>query len=218
MNPPPRFQNRQDAGEHLAAALSVHRGGRAWVVALPRGGVPVAAVIATRLGLPLEILVVRKIGAPGNPELAAGALGPGDVMVVNDWAKRLYLDHLLDATIERERGELERRENLYRPARSFPAIGNRTVILVDDGVATGATMKAAIDVLRHLGAARCIVAVPVAAPGAAMWLAREADEFVALRQPENFSGVGACYDDFEQLTDAEVLAILAKFQPAPDAR
>jgi predicted phosphoribosyltransferase len=206
------FRDRRHAGQELADRLPEFRNSGALVVALPRGGVPVAEVIASGLDLELDVLVVRKIGAPGNPEFAVGAIGPGGVFVMNDRAATRYPDEedFMEQTVARERAELRRREELYRAGQPPLAVEGRAILLVDDGLATGATMRAAIRVLRHLGAGRCVVAVPVASRDAVALVGKEADEVVCVLTPWGFRGVGQFYEDFSQTTDEEVLGLLAK--------
>jgi predicted phosphoribosyltransferase len=200
------FADRADAGARLAEILP--RGG--WkdviVLGLPRGGVPVARVVADRLGAPLDVLVVRKLGAPGNAEFALGAIGPGGVRVVDD---RFASDTDVLARIEkRERRELERREQLYRAGRPPLDLTGRTAVIVDDGVATGATARVACAVARALGAERVVLAVPVAPAGWRELLGDAADEYVAAEEPSDFWAVGAFYRDFGQTSDDEVVTSL----------
>jgi putative phosphoribosyl transferase len=182
------------------------------VLALPRGGVPVAYEVATRLGAPLDILFVRKLGVPWQPELAFGAVATGDVVVLNhDHIQALGLgDDLIAGIIERERMELERREGLYRDGHGPVDITGRSVVVVDDGIATGSTVRAALESLAERGAERRIVACPVAAAETVSGLEDEADEVVCLRTPIQFAAVGAWYDDFTPVSDAEVKQLLAQ--------
>lgn len=203
--------DRQSAGEALAERLAGrYPAEETLVLALPRGGVPVAREIAQRLGASLDILLVRKLGAPGQPELAAGAIASGGVRVLNrDVMDALWIsESQLEQVIATEEAELERRERLYRGDRKRPTVAGRTVILVDDGVATGATMRAAIQALRQQNPARVVVAVPVAAPDTARRLEREADEFVCLATPSPFHAIGQWYRDFAQVDDGEVRRLL----------
>jgi putative phosphoribosyl transferase len=183
----------------------------ALVLGLPRGGVPVAAGVARALGCDLDVLVVRKVGVPGQPELAMGAVGPGGVTVRNAEVLGMLPDaaRRFEAVAVRERAEVERRERAYRGERAPLAVAGRTVVLVDDGVATGATLRAAIKAARALGSSRVVVAVPVAAPDAVRRLAAEADEVICLDQPAYLAAVGQSYEDFSQVTDAEVRDFLA---------
>ena len=182
------------------------------VLALPRGGVPVAFEVALSLGAPLDIFLVRKLGVPGQEELAMGAIATGGLRVVNDSVVR-HLDiapELIDAVAAREQGELERRERAYRDERPAPDVRGRTVILVDDGLATGSTMRAAALALRQQGPARVVVAVPVASREACEEFRDEVDDIVCASTPEPFMGVGRWYEDFSQTTDEEVRSLLAR--------
>jgi putative phosphoribosyl transferase len=212
-----RFANRQEAGRRLANRLEPLRVLDPVVVALPRGGVPVAAEVAHRLDAPLDVLVVRKIGHPRQPEFAVGALGEGDIVILD---QRAVADPgvtqaALTATVARERAELERRVVLYRGNRPQQPVRGRTVIVVDDGLATGASAHAAIEVLRRSGAARVILAVPVAPAEAIAELRRVADDVVCLVTPTDFRAVGRWYDDFGQVGDGEVARLLAGPEPTP---
>lgn len=207
------FRNRRDAGQQLAERLAqfIDTERDALIIALPRGGVPVAAEIAKQTGLPLDIITVRKIGVPGNEELAMGAIGSGGVRVLNPAliAQLGVSSTAVEKVIQRETRELERREILYRNERPPPQIAGRTVIVVDDGIATGSTMSASIRVLRQLKAGRIIVAVPVAPKDTIQRLQNEADAVVCALEPEPFYAVGIWYDNFSQTTDEEVRTILA---------
>lgn len=187
------------------------------VLGLPRGGVPVAFEVASALGAPLDVLVVRKLGVPDQPELAMGAVASGGVRVINDEVmQELEIPmEVLDAVAEKEMGELRRRELAYRGGYSEPDVRGKTVILVDDGVATGSTMRAAIRVLNSLQPARLIVGVPTAAGSTYRELRPEVDEFVALMTPEPFHSVGAWYQDFGQTSDEEVAKLLARAKQDP---
>jgi putative phosphoribosyl transferase len=205
------FRDRSDAGRHLATKLAAYAGRPDVVVlALPRGGVPVAAEVARRLGAPLDVCLVRKIGVPGQEELALGAIASGGAQVLNDTIVRelAISDTLIDALAQRERKELERRERLYRGARPFPDVDGRVVILIDDGLATGATMRAAVEALRTRRPARLVVAVPVGAPETCAELESLADEVTCAVTPQPFHAVGLWYDDFQQTTDEEVRTLL----------
>jgi putative phosphoribosyl transferase len=205
------FTDRRQAGIELASRLRHHRGRPDIVVlALPRGGVPVAFEIAEALDAPLDIFVVRKLGMPGHPEFAIGAIASGGVRVLSDDVIRAYgIPHSAIDTIARhELEELERREREYRRGQPFPDLRNRFVILVDDGLATGSTMRAAVQAVRVYEPARVVVAVPVGAPSTCAELADIADEVVCARTPEPFSAVGLWYRDFSQTTDEEVRALL----------
>ncbi len=206
-----RYANRSDAGRQLADALGRSRDlDNAIVLGLPRGGVPVAYEIAQALSLPLDVLVVRKLGLPSQPELAMGAIASGGAVVWNEDVLRFLSsgDEERDRVVAREQAELERRELTYRGRRPPLALSGRVVILVDDGLATGATMEAAVRSVRQLGAARVIVAVPVAATESRDRIARIADEVVCLQAPAFFSAVGQWYEDFSQTSDAEVERLL----------
>ncbi|MGD0273374.1 MAG: phosphoribosyltransferase [Gaiellaceae bacterium] len=210
---PSRFRDRAHAGRCLGSLLSGYAGrDEVVVLALPRGGVPVGLEIARTLGAPLEVFVVRKLGVPGHEELAFGALASGGVRVLNeDVVRRLGLTpNLIDAISERERGELERRERLYRGERPPIALSGKSVIIVDDGLATGASMRAAIAGVRAQAPARIVVAVPTAAGETCSLLRAEVDELVSPLTPENFQAVSLWYDYFEQLTDAEVRELLER--------
>ncbi|HEU4854167.1 MAG TPA: phosphoribosyltransferase [Nitrosospira sp.] len=207
------FADRAEAGRMLGEALSVYAGRTdVLVLALPRGGVPVAYEIARMLAVPLDVWLVRKLGAPGQEELAMGAMAGTDTLVLNkEIIKLLNIDEAsIDAAITRERTELERRNKLYRRGMPAPDIQGKTIILVDDGLATGATMRAAIVSLRDAGAARIVVAVPVGTTSACRKIRQEADDLVCLYTPEPFFGVGQWYDNFMQTPDEEVLALLGQ--------
>lgn len=205
------FTDRYQAGRLLAAALAHYQGAPDLVVlALPRGGVPVASQVASALAAPLDVVVVRKLGAPGHSELAVGAIASGGARVVNEVVVRsLRLD---DATLDeieaREAHELRRRESLYRGATPPLDVAGRIVVLVDDGVATGASMLVALHALKQRGAKRLIAAVPVGAPDSLARLRVAADEVVCLLAPADLVSVGQWYGDFSQTTDAEVRALL----------
>ena len=201
-----RFKDRRDAGQQLAQRL-VHLGKEdPLVLGLPRGGVPVAAEIASALAAPLDVLVVRKLGCPWQPELGIGAVGEGNARVLNgQLISRLGLgEQQIEEVSEIERAEVERRVRRYRGDRQLPAIEGRTVIVVDDGLATGSTAKAAIEILREMGARRVILAVPVAPSETAHKMAEIADEVVVLQTPYGFIAIGQWYDDFTQVTDEEI--------------
>ncbi|WDZ85977.1 phosphoribosyltransferase [Micromonospora cathayae] len=204
------YRDRADAGNTLADRLGGLTGQTDVIVlGLVRGGVPVARVIADRLGVPLDVLVVRKLGMPWAPEVAFGALGPGGVRVLNDpIASRLAPDDVAEVT-RREQAELDRREKLYRAGRPPLDLTGRTAVVVDDGLATGATARAAVQVARHLGARRVVVAVPVGSEEAYEMLAAEADQVVCAQRPPDFSAVSRYYDDFHEVDDDEVTGALA---------
>jgi predicted phosphoribosyltransferase len=218
------FRDRSDAGRRLAAALATyaHRPD-VLVLALPRGGVPVAYEVARALDAPLDVFLVRKLGLPGQEELAMGAIATGGVRVLNaDVVNGLRISEaVIDAVARREQEELTRRERLYRDDRPSPEVRGRTVILIDDGLATGATMRAAAAALRRQQPARLIVAVPVGAPSTCDELREEADEVVCAVTPEPFLAVSFWYDDFSPTTDREVRDLLERSmrdQPAASAR
>ncbi|SCL15703.1 phosphoribosyltransferase [Micromonospora inyonensis] len=204
------YRNRAEAGEAIADRLDGLAGQPDVIVlGLVRGGVPVAQVVAARLEAPLDVLVVRKLGMPWAPEVAFGALGPADVRVLNDAvAGRLDPDEV-DEVVRREQAELERREQLYRADRPPLDLTGRTAVVVDDGLATGATARAAVQVARHLGARRVVVAVPVGSQEACDMLATEADQVVSVRTPPDFGAVSRYYDDFHEVSDQEVTGALA---------
>lgn len=205
------FRDRVDAGRQLAELLVRYRAEHPVVVALPRGGVPVAAEVAAALGAPLDVLVVRKLGYPWQPELGMGAIAEGDITVLNDeLIARIGADaDTIRAVEDRERVELERRIRRYRGDRPPVPVEGRTVILVDDGIATGYTAHAAIDVLKRHGATRVVLAAPVAPPEAVEELGRVADDVVTVRTPRLFMAIGQFYDDFAQSRDEEVAELLA---------
>jgi putative phosphoribosyl transferase len=207
------FHDRTEAGRQLAQELSHYTGREDVIVlALPRGGVPVGFEVARRLGVPLDVFVVRKLGVPGHEELAMGAIASGGVRVVNDDVIGVLPEAnlILDAVTEIEREELQRRELSYRGARPAPQLQGRTVILVDDGLATGATMRAAVAALRQRGVAKIAVGVPVGAPSTCRALAHKVEEIVCAISPESFIGVGQYYEDFSQTSDDEVRDLLAR--------
>lgn len=207
----PRFHGRAEAGKRLGEKLDEYRGRPdVLVLALPRGGVPVGSEVARALGAPLDLMLVRKLGVPGHEELAMGAVATGEVEVLNDDVVRaLELDaDAIEAVARRERAELERRNHAYREGREAPEVTGRTVILVDDGLATGATMRAAVAALRKLDPGRVVVAVPVAPPETCEVLRAEADEVVCLSEPDPFMAIGVWYEEFPQLTDDEVRELL----------
>ena len=208
-----RFPNRAEAGRRLASQLAAYAGGKDVIVlALPRGGVPVGYEVARALGVPLDVFIVRKLGVPGFEELALGAIASGGVRVLNDEVVRALPnpDQLIEAVTRREMAELQRREQSYRDHRLPAELRGRTAILVDDGLATGATMRAAVAALRQRGAARIVVAVPVGAAETCREFENEVDETVCAIAPEYFQAVGQYYDDFSQTTDEEVRELLAR--------
>jgi len=207
---PRRFADRRDAGRRLAERLAPLAGEAPIVVALPRGGVPVAREVATALGAPLEILAVRKLGAPHNPEYGIGAVAEDGTRVIDAGAvAALGIDGgTLDALIARETAELRRRVDAYRGDRPALDLEGRTAIVVDDGVATGVTDTAALRAVRARRPARAVLAVPVCPPDSAARLSEEADEVICLAMPPLLYGVGQWYRDFSQVTDEEVVAAL----------
>ena len=210
---PQRFRNRTDAGRRLAEKLAAYANRPdVLVLALPRGGVPVGCEVARALGAPLDVFLVRKLGVPGYEELAMGAVATGGVRVLNDEiVRRLGIsEHEIDAAVARELQELARRERLFRGDRPPPDVAGRTVILVDDGLATGATMRAAIRALRQQQPAHIVVAVPTASPDTCEALKAEADDVICAMTPEPFFAVGHWYEDFTQTTDDEVRELLAR--------
>src|SRR5437764_11331163 len=205
------FQNRAEAGRLLAERLGKYAGrDDVLVLGLPRGGVPVAYEIAKRLNAPLDVFIVRKLGVPGFEELAAGAIASGGVRVLNEEVMRAipHAEEAIEAVTVRETAELERREQIYREGRPPPELRDRIVILVDDGLATGATMRAAVKALRERGAAKIVVAVPVGPPDTCQEFAHDADEAICLSTPPFFQAVGQYYEDFSQTSDDDVRELL----------
>lgn len=205
------FENRREAGRALAARLRTYAGRSDVVVlALPRGGVPVAFPVAEALDAPLDLFVVRKLGTPGHRELAMGAIASGGIRVLNDDVVKWYgiPPEAIDAVAREEEQELMRREAAYREGRDGVPLEGRVVILIDDGLATGSTMTAAVKAVRQRNPARVIVAVPVGAPDTCDALSTVADEVVCVRTPEPFSAVGQWYLDFDQTSDEEVRQLL----------
>lgn len=210
------FRDRVQAGQLLAGELMQYADrDDVIVLGLPRGGVPVACEVAKQLHAPVDVLVVRKLGMPGWEELAMGAIASGGVRVINqDVVRSAGISHAaIEAAVARESRELQRRELAYRGHTGVPQIEGRTVILIDDGIATGSTVKAAVLALRQQEPARIIIAVPTAAPDACAMLEPMVDELVVLLQPDEFRAVGQWYEDFSQTTDAEVTQWLAKSTP-----
>lgn len=207
------FPNRQAAGRELAEYLrDYRREGDLLVLGLPRGGVPVAYEVARSLGAELDVMVVRKLGVPGQPEFAMGALASGGVRVLDESIVRALglREEQVETVVAAEREELARRERLYRDGRPSPRIQGRTVILVDDGLATGASMKAAVRAVDAFEPARVVVAVPVAPPDATHEFSGLADAFVCVHMPWSFQAVGQFYREFGQTTDDEVRDLLAR--------
>jgi predicted phosphoribosyltransferase len=208
------FRNRKDAGEQLARALAGHRDSQPVVLALPRGGVPVAAEVALSLGAPLDLVLVRKIGVPGQPELAMGAVAEGtpplalrneEVIAALDIGERAF-----DRVRHREINEIERRRQAYLADRPRVDVAGRTAILVDDGIATGMTIRAAARAVAARGARQVVIAAPVAAASVAVDLRREVDSVVCVEEPEDLFAIGYYYADFHQVGDDEVRRLLAQ--------
>ena len=210
------FPNRTEAGRLLAEKL-VEYAGRddVIVLGLPRGGVPVAFEVAQRLGALLDVCIVRKLGVPCFEELAAGAIASGGVRVLNQDVVRAipHAEEAIEAVTARETAELERREQIYREGHPPPELRGRIVILVDDGLATGATMRAAVKALRQRGVAKIVVAVPVGPPDTCRELEQEADETICLSTPQYFQAVGQYYEDFSQTSDEDVRELLSQATP-----
>lgn len=216
------FRDRSDAGRRLGAKLAERYpdGGELVVLGLPRGGVPVACEVAAALGAPVDVLVVRKLGAPFNPELAVGSIASGGITVFNRGILReLGLGEAdLAPIIEHERRELERRERVYRHGQALPDVAGKTVVLVDDGAATGATMQAGVEAVRKLAPKRVVVALPTSSSEAAVRLRAAADEVIALSIPEYYFAVGSWYEVFDQLSDGDVADWLARAAQRTEAR
>ena len=210
------YRDRVEAGRFLAEKLTDYADRPdVLVLALPRGGVPVAFEVARALGVPLDVFLVRKLGVPGHEELAMGAIASGGVRILNkDVVRSLrLLPEDIDAVAVREWDELHRRERDYRDDRPAPDVRGRTVILIDDGLATGSTMRGAVAALRRQGPSRLVVAVPIAAPSTCQELRDEVDEVICARTPEPFHAVGQWYQDFSQTSDKEVRDLLARGGP-----
>ncbi len=208
------FSDRRAAGRALAVALTAHKDGDAVVLALPRGGVPVGYEIARALAAPLDVIVVRKLGAPDEPELGLGAVVDGDhpESVLNEEvveALKISPEYL-DNEIRIQLREIQRRQQIYRKGRAAPRLADRTVIVVDDGIATGGTIRAALRGVRRAGPARLILAAPVAPSEAVQSLRAEADDVVCLETPSDFDAIGQFYADFRQVSDDEVVALLER--------
>jgi putative phosphoribosyl transferase len=207
------FPDRAEAGRFLATKLSKYSGrDDVIVLGLPRGGVPVAYEVARALRVPLDVFIVRKLGVPGFEELAVGAIASGGVRVLNEDVARALpnADEIIEAVTKHETAEVERREQKYRDGRPAPEIQGKTAILIDDGLATGATMRAAVKALRQRGAAKIVVAVPVGPLDTCKEFEEEADEVVCASAPEFFQAVGQYYEDFSQTSDDEVRELLAR--------
>jgi putative phosphoribosyl transferase len=208
----PPFEDRRDAGRKLAGKLSRFGGERCVVFGLPRGGVPVGYEISRSLGAPLDVFVSRKLGAPGQPEFGIGAVAAGGVRILNaDVVKRLGIsDEYIGRVTAREVAEVERRLRFFRGGRPEPEVGGRTVILVDDGLATGVTARAAVEALRQRGPGRLVLAAPVCAAQTAKLFRSKVDELVCLASPSDLGAIGLWYKNFEQTTDEEVVQLLEK--------
>src|SRR5438093_12645018 len=207
------FENRAEAGRQLAEKLDKYAGrDDVIVLGLPRGGVPVAYEVAKRLHAPLDVFIVRKLGVPGFEELAAGAIASGGVRVLNEDVVRAipYATEAIEAVTAKETAELQRREQIYREGRPAPALRDKIAILVDDGLATGATMRAAVKALRQQGAAKIVVAVPVGPPDTCREIEQESDETICLSTPPFFQAVGQYYEDFSQTSDEDVRELLSQ--------
>ncbi len=207
------FRDRTDAGERLAQALSQYaRQKNTLILALPRGGVPVAFEVANALKLPLDVFLVRKLGVPGQEELAMGAIAMGDTEVLNkDIIRQLGIPReIIDRVKAEEQTVLDERNLRYRGQRKMPTLKGKTLILIDDGIATGATIRAAITAIKKLSAKRLIIAIPVAPASTVQELNREVDEVICLKTPEPFYAIGNWYHDFSQTSDEEVRDLLTK--------
>src|SRR6476661_2391274 len=207
------FPNRAEAGRLLSEKLEKYAGhDDVIVLGLPRGGVPVAYEVAKRLRISLDVFIVRKLGVPGFEELAAGAIASGGVRVLNEDVVRAipYATEAIEAVTDKETSELQRREQIYREGRPAPELRDKVAILVDDGLATGATMRAAVKALRQSGAAKIVVAVPVGPPDTCHEIEEQADETICLSTPEFFQAVGQYYEDFSQTTDEDVRELLGR--------
>jgi predicted phosphoribosyltransferase len=209
------FRDRSDAGRRLAKALSEYKGRNAVILALPRGGVPVAAEVAAALEAPLDLILVRKIGVPAQPELAMGAVVDGTTPIVVRNEEVIELSGTtaaeFNAECERQLAEIERRRQLYIGERARAEIAGRVVIVIDDGIATGATTRAALQAIRNRKPKELVLAVPVAPPDTIAELRRDVDNLICLETPELFGAIGYFYRDFGQVSDQEVVAILKRF-------
>ncbi len=207
------FRDREDAGQQLAEKLKNYRKESPLILALPRGGVPIGYRVAQMLKAPLDVFVVRKIGAPGNPEFGVGAVAPDVCILDEDLLRLLGLNPSdMQENILREKQELNRRLQLYRGGKDFPNISGKTVILVDDGIATGITVRAALQAIQRLRPRKLILAVPVASSQALEMLNEQVDEIICLKTPSHFYAVGTFYLNFTQVSDTEVLSCLKQAQ------
>jgi putative phosphoribosyl transferase len=209
----PYFLDRYDAGRRLASALTSYADrSDLLILALPRGGVPVAYEVARALHAPLDVFLVRKLGFPGHEELAMGAIATGGVRIIDQQIVQMFgiSDEAIDRVTATEQRELERREQLYRDGRPAPDVKGRTAILIDDGLATGSTMRAAVQALRQEGARKIVIAVPVAPPETCEAFRDEVDDIICAVTPEPFRAVGIWYADFSETTDDEVRELLAR--------
>ncbi|GAB4387867.1 MAG: phosphoribosyltransferase [Thermodesulfovibrionales bacterium] len=206
------FRDRREAGRLVADRLGHYRGrGDVMVLALPRGGVVNGFEIASRLGCPLDIIIIRKIGFPGQPELAVGAVAENGAVILNERIVAFGVpEEYIKRETERLKKEIERRKSLYRGGRGLPDLTGRTVIIVDDGVATGATLKAAIQAVKEENPARLVAALPVASVEAEESIRKMVDEWVCLQTPADFMAIGSYYEDFEQVSDEEVMELLGR--------
>ncbi|MEM8716070.1 MAG: phosphoribosyltransferase [Cyanobacteria bacterium P01_G01_bin.4] len=212
------FSNRVEAGKHLASRLKAYSNrGDVVVLGLPRGGVPVAFEVARLLRAPLDVCIVRKLGVPGRKELAMGAIGMGGVVVMNPDVIEMWRlsQSEIDRVLAEEQHELERRDRLYRRGRPAPDLRGKVVVLVDDGIATGATLRAAISTLRQQKPNRIVVAIPVAPQSICEELEVDVDRVICLATPEPFFAIGQWYEDFGQTSDDKVQLLLGKATPAP---
>jgi predicted phosphoribosyltransferase len=208
-----RFRNRDEAGKLLAEKLMMYANNRdVLVLALPRGGVPVAVAVSHTLNVAWDMLLVRKLGVPGASELAMGAVAYGDLYVLNEDIIKSYgiEEREINTVLMREKTELARRNQLYRSGRPSPQLDNRIIIIVDDGIATGATMKAAVKAIKQFQPKKIIVAVPVAPYASLFELSSEADEVICLNSPSDFMSVGEWYQEFKQLSDEELLSYVSE--------